>query len=413
MIAKAKSIAHGSISIDYITRLGEAEIIALNHLPDDVESSAWYYDMMLHQKTSHQLARGRPLKNSIIRIEICPSRDESVNFTHRDWEILVWDTLKAMDAINLSRKGGRKTAGKTNLSNSQFIATLHRDSKSGILHLHIDINRVDMNGNINDDSFIGRRAAMAANEVARQRGWIQAEEKSKVNITKISKDCYDVLKNMKYFSWATYQSALSSKGYDIQIRRDSHNQVRGYSIRLGNSLYKASELGKGRNLTTSRIEATWRRLHNAEVSRFSTSTSLQRPMWVSGQHSVIFPQASRVARPLDAPQMMNRSFVINDQKYDFDVPSSTIEAINDEVAKFQTSTETAERITDIALLLAMNYVKEAISYSETHGGGGGGGSSLSGWGRRKDDDDERWLRRCARTAHQIVTTPKFKRGRGR
>ncbi len=408
MIAKAKSIAHGSISIDYITRLGEAEIIALNHLPSDVEPSAWYYHMMAHQKSCHRLARGRPLTNSIIRIEVSPSREESINFTRQDWEQIVIDTLKAMDAINLKQKGGRKTAGRTNLSNSQYVATLHRDSKSGILHLHIDINRVDIDGNINDDSFIGRRAAMAANEVARQRGWIQAVEKSNQNKQKISIDCYDVLRNMRSFSWVAYQSALESKGYDVQLKRDSKNEVRGYSIRMGNSIYKASDLGKGRNLTASRIEATWRRLHKeASYTSKEPWQQLQRPSWQRATpQSMPLPQVVR-----DEPKHSHQVIKAAGHDYEIDVPDKAISAMKDEIASYQEPAETAERIADVALLLFANYINAATSIAEN--GGGGGGSPSSDWGRKRDEDDEEWLRRCCRTAHQMVTTPKFKRGRGR
>lgn len=407
MIAKAKSIAHGSISIDYITRLGEAEIICINNLPKDVEPSTWYYQMMLLQKTSHCLARGRPLKNSIIRIEISPSREESINFTRQDWEQIVIDTLKAMDAINLKQKGGRKTAGRTNLSNSQYVATLHRDSKSGILHLHIDINRVDIDGNINDDSFIGRRAAMAANEVARQRGWVQAAEKSLRNKQKITMDCYNVLKNMRTFSWTAYQSALESKGYDIQIRRDSKKQVKGYTVRMGNSIYKSSELGKGRNLTPSKIEATWQRLHNAE-----SYTTFQVPWKRPSRHDgVLQPQTSSTAKTIHHPKIYHRNIEVDGQSYPINVPDMAMSVINNEISTFQKPNETADRIADVALLLLANYIDAATSVAES--GGGGSGSPAADWGRKRDEDEDEWWRRCARTAHQMVTSPKFKRGRGR
>ena len=409
MIAKAKSIAHGSISIDYITRLGEAEIICINNLPKDVEPSTWYYQMMLHQKTSHCLARGRPLKNSIIRIEISPSREESVNFTHRDWEKLVWDTLMTMDAIKLSRKARRNLASQTNLANSQFVATIHRDSKSGIVHIHIDVNRVDINGNINDDSFIGRRATMAANEVARQRGWIQAEEKSIKNKTKITMDCYNVLQNMRSFNWAAYQSALAAKGYDVQIKRDHTNQVRGYTIRMGNSIYKASDLGKGRNLTASRIEATWRRLHNKEAA-ITSQEPWQRPHRPTWQAAT--PQSTTLPRIVrDEPKLYHRVINAEGRDYKIDVPDKAMSAMTDEIASFQESAETADCITDVALLLFANYLDAATSVAES--GGGGGGSPSSDWGRKRNEDDEEWLRRCARMSHQMVTTPKYKRGRGR
>lgn len=50
MIAKAKSIAHGGVSLGYITRQGKAQVVKLNHLPEDASPQAIYGYMKLHQK---------------------------------------------------------------------------------------------------------------------------------------------------------------------------------------------------------------------------------------------------------------------------------------------------------------------------------------------------------------------------
>lgn len=73
--------------------------------------------------------------------------------------------------------------------------------------------------------------------------------------------------------------------------------------------------------------------------------------------------------------------------------------------------EDGEKVINVATLLAINFIKEAVAYSESHGGGGGG-SSLSGWGRKKDDDDDRWWQRCIRQAAAMLK-PDRKRSRGR
>ena len=139
MIAKARSILHGSISIDYITRMGKAEIVKLNHLPKDVEVEAWWALMQAHQmKFRHKRSPHRQLKNSLIRIEISPAREETEDFTLADWEALADDFIKAFDEIDLSKIAGRKSASRTNIANSQYVISLHRDSKSGIVHMHLD-----------------------------------------------------------------------------------------------------------------------------------------------------------------------------------------------------------------------------------------------------------------------------------
>ena len=109
--------------------------------------------------------------------------------------------------------------------------------------------------------------------------------------------------------------------------------------------------------------------------------------------------------------MTHRVINADGRDYEVDVPDKAMSAMNDEIASYQESAETADRMADVALLLFANYLEAATSVAES--GGGGGGSPSSDWRRKRDEDDEDWLRRCARMSHQMVTTPKFKRGRGR
>lgn len=62
---------------------------------------------------------------------------------HDDWERLADDFVQEFDMVNLS---GRASAARTNLGGSQYVVALHRDSRSGIAHLNIAANRVDMEG---------------------------------------------------------------------------------------------------------------------------------------------------------------------------------------------------------------------------------------------------------------------------
>ena len=97
--------------------------------------------------------KGRPLKNTLFRIEVSPTAEESRNWTMRDWEKLADEFIREFDSIDLSAVTKRQTAKSTNLRNSQYTVALHHDSKSGILHLHINANHIDMNGNLNDDHY--------------------------------------------------------------------------------------------------------------------------------------------------------------------------------------------------------------------------------------------------------------------
>ena len=64
---------------------------------------------------------------------------------------------------------------------------------------------------------------------------------------------------MNRFDWNVFLQKIKERGYSAELKKDSNNEVVGYRIKRGNSKYNASEIG--RQLTASRIEATWRQLH--------------------------------------------------------------------------------------------------------------------------------------------------------
>ena len=71
---------------------------------------------------------------------------------------------------------------------------------------------------------------------------------------------------MPSWSWNDYVARVRKKGYTLEERRDKKNVLRGYTVGIGDVIYKASELGKGRTLMASKIETTWNRLHNRSAT---------------------------------------------------------------------------------------------------------------------------------------------------
>ncbi len=145
-----------------------------------------------------------------------------------DWARLANEFIHVFDSIDLSEKTKRASSKQTNLKGSQYIAALHRDSKSGILHLHIDANRVDMNGKINDSHKIGERAVMAANIINEKRGWVQPKEIGIRHRQEISNCCMEILRTMDKFSWQKYETELIKRGYKVHLQRKEGRR----SIRL-------------------------------------------------------------------------------------------------------------------------------------------------------------------------------------
>ena len=387
MIAKASTISHGANAIRYSVNKEKADIVKANLLPDNISPEAMYGRMMLVQrKFAENINKGRPLGRNVIRIEISPSEEESRGWTMNDWASLSNEFIRVFDSIDLSGKTKRASSKQTNLKGSQYIAALHRDSKSGILHLHIDANRVDMEGRINDSHKIGERAVMAANIINERRGWMQSEEIGIRHRQEISVCCMEILRKMDKFSWKQYEAELTKRGYKVHLQEKESGGVYGYSIKRGNSIYKSSVLGLGRSLTPSKIEATWAKLHPQE--RKSEPT---KPI----------SQQTRTAdiTPISQPVIKHYNIATDEyHSYHVEIPEAA-----DNIIRQNCSLEEAhplaklEEIQHTALLLFAGYLDAATSMATSSGGG----SDTGGWGRDKDEDELEWARRCARMANSM------------
>lgn len=387
MIAKASTISHGANAIRYSVNKEKADIVKANLLPDNISPEAMYGRMMLVQrKFAENINKGRPLGRNVIRIEISPSEEESRGWTMNDWASLSNEFIRVFDSIDLSGKTKRASSKQTNLKGSQYVAALHRDSKSGILHLHIDANRVDMEGRINDSHKIGERAVMAANIINERRGWMQSEEIGIRHRQEISVCCMEILRKMDKFSWKQYEAELTKRGYKVHLQEKESGGVYGYSIKRGNSIYKSSVLGIGRSLTPSKIEATWAKLHPQE--RKSEPT---KPI----------SQQTRTAdiTPISQPVIKHYNIATDEyHSYHVEIPEAA-----DNIIRQNCSLEEAhplaklEEIQHTALLLFAGYLDAATSMATSSGGG----SDTGGWGRDKDEDELEWARRCARMANSM------------
>lgn len=394
MIAKASTIPHGANAIRYSVNKDRADIVKVNLLPDDISPEAMYGRMMLVQKMfAEKINKGRPLGRNVIRIEISPSEEESRNWTMDEWVRLADEFIRVFDSIDLSQKTKRASSKQTNLKGSQYIAALHRDSKSGILHLHIDANRVDMNGKINDSHKIGERAVMAANIINQRRGWVQSEEISIRHKQEISDCCMKTLRTMGKFSWKQYKTELVKRGYKVHLQEKDGGGVYGYSIKRGNSTYKSSVLGIRRNLTPSKIEATWVKLHPQERKSEPTK-SISQQTRTANADSVV--QSKMTLQPV-----IKSYDIATDEyhSYHVEIPETADNIIRQDCSLVEVHPlAKIEEIQHTALLLFAGYMDAATSIAVSSGGGG---SDTGGWGRDKDEDELEWARRCARMANSM------------
>ena len=400
MIAQGEAIAHGAAAIDYSISKDKAQIVKVNDLPDNIEPLAmWSRMMQLQHYFMKDKGNRKPIERKALRFEISPTIEESKGWTIQDWLRLAEEFIAVLDSIDYRPKNKDVKLKNTNIKNSQYVVSLHLDSKSGIPHLHIVANRIDNMGNTNDAHYIGERAAHVANILNEKYGWVQSMQRREENIKQISDDCLTTLKEMPHFDWNTYCRMLRNKGYDIQLKKNSIGKVCGYTIRKGNSIYKSSLLGNSRNLMPSKIEETWRKLHqSSRVEQDSQMTSRTESKTESTNVSSTKKSNSSIA--------YHYSILVDKQMYEVNIPNHIQDVFANE---FATSDDlNVSNLTKVAALLFAEYIDAATSIASS---GGGGGSPGTGWGKDKDEDDRNWALRCARMAKWLCKP--MSRGRKR
>jgi len=411
MIATARPIAHGEAMTNYATKDNRADLVKVNLLTEDMPYMGMWDEMVLHMNRFKQKFARKPIDKTSIRIEVSPSMNESDGWTLDDWRRFTEEFVDELDQVTKTPDGKNKNLTPTNIRNSQYFAALHYDAKSGIPHLHLVVNRIDKDGNINDCHFIGERAVAAAQAVNFRHGWKDPMEIREEHLNQITDDCMDVLRTLPKFNWTDYVTLLTKRGYKVKLRRDKGNVVRGYSIRMGNSTYKSSELGTGRNLMPSKIEDTWRKLHPVQKPMAvqspsavgSTRTVMQSPTTAKAESMV-------ATKPIVTSTDNQKVFLIDGKEEKLSIPENVYKILDSNIEVPVNSNVTHDGILKVAMLLFLNYVDAATQLSESCGGGGGTGT---GWGKKDDEDELEWARRCAKMANWLCKpfARRWKRGK--
>lgn len=412
MIAKAKAVAHGIRAMLYVS--GESRNkkhpekitrICDNFMPQGMDATGIWTEMKFATMNHPNI------RNNVIRMEISPAMEHTKNFTVNDWKQLWKDFAVAFDEQVIRDKDGKTVSDNTNVSGSKSSVWLHEESKSGIPHLHAIVSRVDEDGNINNDHTIHLRAQRAAEKVALQRGWTTAMHVHEDNIPEVSADCIEVLRGMSLWSWEDYTRRLATKGYKLYQRKDKEGLIRGYVLIKGNAKYKASELGKGRNLTASRIRQTWERLHPEQVKQKDvepkrpvvptsnpsiTNETIQKPQPVAQRNRPVYEEYLSWQ-----PGRQRTEFEHEGKTYSRYLPDKVIDCLNDEF-------DYRELVNWQALqnLTMAFFTLVASPYGEVTGGGGGGSQSDLKWGRDPEEDEIDFARRCAREASCRIAAQK-------
>lgn len=385
MIGKSKSISHGINLLGYIT--GESKNkkhpeliyhIKDNLLPPGLDA------MGIWEQIKLKTAPFQRIKNNVIRFEVSPPPEYVKDFTGKDWEKLWDDFLQEYDNYeHFDKKTGKVDSPKTNIAGSIYSLWLHTESKSGIPHLHCAASRVDENNRINNDHMIHIRAQIAAERVARKRGWKTAKKVREKNIEKVGKDCMNILQRMQEWDMNNYFSMLRNMGYKVVTRPDKQGGIHGYALVMGTASYKASDLGKGRKLTVANLPKTWNALHPTGENKISTKTK-------QGETKPIAKTLQIPAHDYSQWKTGTVPYTIHHEgeSYKYYLPEKVMNLFEDEY-DYRTVANSVE-LTNLAAAIFVELA--ALNQAPVIGGGGGSQSELP-W-RDKDEDDMKWARRC-------------------
>ena len=393
MIAKARSISHGSAMTNYATKRNRADIVLTRNLDEGLTPLAMWGAMeTIHQKYEPKFRR-KPVTKPTLRMEVSPSLEETRGWTLKDWYDYAIRFLDEFKKEVQVKDGKKKVKSKFNLDRAQIFACLHFDAKSGIPHLHILINRIDLDGNLMNDSFIGDSVVKAADAINVERGWELPEVIHEAHEKEITEACYDILRGMSSYDWSSYKHGLESRGYKVHEQRDKQGVLHGYTILRGNSRFKSSTLGKGRNLTVPKLEATWKKLH-------PVVPSVDKPSSIVGNSQATEHNSAHQSVAQSKPKMpsvFRKILSVDGKNYSIAMPVDAYKAMKETIESSDESVS-VENVLNVAMLLFMNYVDAATTVSESCGGGG---STSSNWGKNDDEDERERARRCAQQANWL------------
>ncbi len=179
----------------------------------------------------------------------------------------------------------------------------------------------------------------------------------------------------------------------------------------GNSRFKSSILGKGRNLTVPKLETTWNKLHPVTQSVVKPSSTVDTSQ-TTEKKPVTERYAERqsvVQTKSETPSVFRKILTVDDKRYSIMMPVEAYQTMQDTIQTPDDSVP-VENVLKVAMLLFMNYVDAATTVSESCGGGG---SAPSNWGKDDDEDERERARRCAQHANWLCKPIKRSKGYGR
>ncbi len=224
MIGKGKSIAHTGESMDYgWNQEKDAEVIYSQQLAgNDAKQITEEFKIIQEQNTRCQ-------KNTLSFV-LSPTPEDGRNLTKEQLKELTQKFIKEMQ-----------------LRERQAIAFVHRDKTH--THVHLYVNRIGFDGKAYNDSFIGKRSQLAAENVAKGMGLTTAREvqlekeldsiKVRLEIKNIHQK---VMENERPKTLDGYIKAMQKRDVEVIPVINKADRLQGFRLEYQGRNFKVSEV---------------------------------------------------------------------------------------------------------------------------------------------------------------------------
>ena len=224
MIGKGQSITHAGSSISYgWNQEKDAEVVFSQHIAGDTTAHITEEFKMIQEQNV------RCQKNTLSFI---------LSPTQEDGRKLSKEQLGEMT---------QKFIQEMKLKEHQAVSFVHRDKAH--THVHLYVNRIGFNGKAYNDSFIGKRSQVAAENVAKEMGLttvkeVQFEKNLKLqSIRQEIKGIHEnVMKHQQTKNLDDYIKAMKSKNVKVIPGINKANKLQGFRLAFKGHNIKASEV---------------------------------------------------------------------------------------------------------------------------------------------------------------------------
>ncbi|WP_081209187.1 relaxase/mobilization nuclease domain-containing protein [Salegentibacter sediminis] len=225
MIGKGHAIAGTKVSISYGWNQGkEAEIVLREYVSGDTPAE------IAEEFKIIQSQNERCNKNTLSFI-VSPTIEDGKNLNNKDLEELARKFLKEMK-----------------LQDHQSIGFVHRDKAH--THLHIYTNRIGFDGKAYNDSFIGKRSQIAAENVAKELGFTRVKEVQQGKLQELKglrqeiKRIHDRVLQTKPKSLDDYINKMKTYKVEVIPTINKANKLQGFRMEYNGVNLKASEIDR-------------------------------------------------------------------------------------------------------------------------------------------------------------------------